>query len=59
MEVKAGLRRGKSSPKPIPEFEDVCATVERVASCGIRGEQVAEVGLGRGGVCPRAKFYFG
>jgi hypothetical protein len=36
----------------------VCATVEGVASCGIRGEQVAEAGLEQDGVCPKAEFYF-
>jgi hypothetical protein len=33
--------------------------VEGVSSCGIRGEQVAEAGLGRGRVSPEAKVDFG
>jgi hypothetical protein len=34
-------------------------TVEEMASCGIRGEQVAEAGLGRGRVCPEDEAIFG
>ena len=45
--------------EPAPGFEDVHATVEGVASCGIREEQVAKAGLRRGGVCPETRFYFG
>jgi hypothetical protein len=45
--------------EPVLGFEDVHAIVEGVASCGICGEQVAEVGLGRGRVYPKAEFYFG
>jgi hypothetical protein len=40
-------------------FVDVHAKVEGVASCGIHGEQVAEVGLGRSRVCPEAEVDFG
>jgi hypothetical protein len=32
--------------EPAPGFEDVHATVEGVASCGIHGEQIAKAGLG-------------
>jgi hypothetical protein len=63
IEVRARLERGGSLPEvmtePVLGFEDVCATVEGVASCGIHEEQVAEVGVGRGGVCPKTRFYFG
>jgi hypothetical protein len=40
-------------------FIDVRDKVEGVASHRIRGELVAEVGLGRGGVCPEAEVDFG
>jgi hypothetical protein len=57
IEVRARLGRGGSPPKVVTEpvliFEDVRTTVEGVVSCGIRGEQVAKAGLGRGGVCAR------
>jgi hypothetical protein len=56
------LGRGGSPPEVVtelaPGFIDVRVTVEGVAYCGIRGEQVAEVGLGRGGVCPETKVGF-
>jgi hypothetical protein len=38
-------------------FADVCHTIEGVASCGIRGEQVAKAGHGRG-VCSEAEVGF-
>jgi hypothetical protein len=45
--------------KPVQGFEDARGMVERVVSRRIRGEQAAEAGLGRGGVCPEAKLDFG
>jgi hypothetical protein len=49
IEVRAELWRGGSPPegttKPVLGFK-TCATVERVASSGIHGEQVAEAGPG-------------
>jgi hypothetical protein len=57
------LERGGSLPEvvtePAPGSVDMHAIVEGVASRGIRGEQVAEAGLGRGRVCSEAKFDFG
>jgi hypothetical protein len=51
---EAGLGRGGSLPEDMTEpalgFVDTRHTVEGVASCGIRGDQVAEAGLGRGRV---------
>jgi hypothetical protein len=50
IEVRARLGRGRSSPEvtvePVLGFVDMRATIEGVASCGIRGEQVAEARLG-------------
>jgi hypothetical protein len=65
VDIEAGARlgRGGSPPKVMtesaPRFIDVHATVEGVASRGIRGEHVAKVGLKRGGVCPEAEVDFG
>ena len=63
IEVRARLGQGGSPPEvatgPVLGFKDVCAIVEGVPSCKIRGEQVAEAGLGRSRVCPEAGAYFG
>jgi hypothetical protein len=45
--------------EPALGFIDVHDIVEGVASCGIRGEQVAEARLGQGGVCPEVEAGFG
>lgn len=62
IEAGAGLGRGGSPPEVMtesaPGFVDVCALVEGVASRGIHGEHVAEVGLERGGVCPKVEVDF-
>jgi hypothetical protein len=57
------LGRCRSLPEvviePAPGFVDVHNTVEGVASYEISGERVAEVGLGRGGVCSETEAGFG
>jgi hypothetical protein len=45
--------------EPASGFIDARHTVEGVASCGIRGEQVAEARLGRGEVCPEVEAGYG
>jgi hypothetical protein len=56
------LERGRSLPEAVAEpalgFATVHNTVEGVASCGIRREQVAEAELGRGGICFEAQTDF-
>jgi hypothetical protein len=60
-----GLARGRNTPEvttePAPGFVYVRAIVEGVASCGIRGEHVAEAGpkvdFERGRVCARGPSY--
>jgi hypothetical protein len=60
---EAGLGRGGSLPEDMTEpalgFVDTRHTVEGVASCGIRGDQVAEAGLGRGRVCLEVEAGYG
>jgi hypothetical protein len=57
------LGRGRSLPEAMIEpalgFVDVHEMFEGVASCWIRGEQVAKAGLRRGEVCSEAEASFG
>jgi hypothetical protein len=43
--------------EPILRFDDVRHILEEWPSAGFAGEQVAEAGLGRGGVCPEGEPY--
>jgi hypothetical protein len=63
IEGRTGLGRGASPPKvvtePILRFDDVCRSLKEWPSARFVGEQVAEAGLGRGGVCPEGKLCIG
>jgi hypothetical protein len=63
IEGRTGLGRGGSPPEvvtePVLRFNDVCHNLFEWPSVGFAGVQVAEVGLGRGGVRPEGELCIG
>jgi hypothetical protein len=63
IEGRTVLERGGSPPKVVTEpdsrFSDVHHSLKEWPPTGFTGEQVAEAGLGRDGVCSEGKLYVG